>query len=306
MYPYIERMVSMKNRRHTLIVCLLALVLLTAGCESDSAKSVSSPAPTTPPASPEISGATAIVGNQRLYPKPLGIYAEEKDFREWHVGNEWRGLRFDRYAVIYAGAQTADAAQGGIVIEDYAASDDTWSFNGYEPRPTPRKHGPVKIVKTESTRVYLEASDGTSYVYDLQLDRYVQSSETLPLSFKPGNYITKQDLGKMKGYEPQMNVVTAFLNAWLTRDLTVYQAQFVEKPTKGSYAMNLFEDPSGEYAFFGSDPVWTAGLNSNPPEVCIPVGMRRGDHVSGEESGTTMFVCLQRDTQNQWKIYMID
>ena len=130
----------------------------------------------TPPASPSPVQATP-GHNAPPYVLKEGIFEPAEDILpQWDFVNYWVGHVGDQWVFVYAGSQDADPTQGGVVVIP----------NGSPPGeflPTPVAAGSVRILSTaggvrilsaEGTRLTLLAADGTTFVFDVVAETYVQ------------------------------------------------------------------------------------------------------------------------------------
>jgi hypothetical protein len=88
----------------------------------------------------------------------------------------WQDVQAGRRITAYAGALSADRAQGVVVIGVAAlptprAVPDFTELTGNEPRfatfPTPTKDGAVRIVAAAGARLTLKTESGKSFVFDV-------------------------------------------------------------------------------------------------------------------------------------------
>lgn len=96
-------------------------------------------------------------------PLPSGLYS---------MTNLWQGVLNDEHVQVYAGSKTTDPSQGLVIVL-------TTSFDlrrsASELFETPSKRGALHIMVVRGTRLYLVSADGTPFVFDISIRRFVSS-----------------------------------------------------------------------------------------------------------------------------------
>lgn len=119
-----------------------------------------------PPASPSPVQLTPGDYEPPYVPKE-GIFEPAEDILPvWDFGNYWTGHVRDRWVSVYAGSQDADPTQGGVVAVPYGSPPGQFL-------PTPVAAGSVKIVSAEGITLTLLATDGTTFVFDVESESFV-------------------------------------------------------------------------------------------------------------------------------------
>jgi hypothetical protein len=105
--------------------------------------------------------------NEPPYVLRAGIFEPAEDILpEWDFVNYWVGHVRDQWVSVYAGFQDADPTQGGVVVVPYGSPPGFFL-------PTPVAAGSVKIVSAQGTVLTLLATDGTTFVFDVESESYV-------------------------------------------------------------------------------------------------------------------------------------
>lgn len=118
-----------------------------------------------PPASPSPVQPTP-GDNARPYVLREGIFEPaENILPQWDFANYGVGHVRGQWVSVYAGSQDADPNQGGVVVVPYGAPPGDFL-------PTPAAAGSVKIASARGTTLTLLATDGTTFVFDVESETY--------------------------------------------------------------------------------------------------------------------------------------
>jgi hypothetical protein len=189
-------------------------------------------------------------------------------------------------------------------IKDGVLMEVFESDKSYALYHTPKNHGALHITnKGETSQLHLKSEDGTTYVFDFRLSKFVKSSENLSLSIKPGIFFTDSELKDLKGHEPELQTTMNLMKALLDHNLELLRKQFINPAVAKNTEGYMFNDVSTIYAF---QHIKYWGNQESQGERCMDIRASSGDTVSGEVRDRPMFVCMNQNEQKEWKISMID
>jgi hypothetical protein len=126
---------------------------------------------------------------------PTGIYDDQRvkisaSLLFIDAQNAWGGFIDGHRFTLYAGSLQSDLDQGvvGLVINLPAGKS-------IEQFVSPSKHGALRVISEQNSRITLIASDGTIFYFDIPTRQFVASLTEIAPSITPSPYVTSEPTG---------------------------------------------------------------------------------------------------------------